>query len=145
MKTRTSTNRDPAAAAADTAANDSASDDDDSAEREAQAKAKTDNKRVLVVFGGNWCTWCHKLQMLFDRDEVIAKKLADNYELVHIDSHSNEALIKEMGVELKGVPFLAVTDGEGKILVQQETGSLEEGPRHDPGKIGAFLDQWAAS
>jgi hypothetical protein len=33
-------------------------------------------------------------------------------------------------------------EGDGKILVRQETGSLEAGPRHDPARVLAFLEQW---
>ena len=28
-------------------------------------RAKHDNKRILLMFGGDWCGWCHKLHDLF--------------------------------------------------------------------------------
>ena len=32
---------------------------------------------------------------------------------------------------------------DGKALVTQDTGKLEEGDHHDPAKVLAFLNQWA--
>ena len=39
-----------------------------------------------------------------------------------------------------GVPYLVVLDGDGKVLCNQETSSLEEGDHHDVKKVQAFLD-----
>ena len=107
----------------------------------ALARAKAENKNVLLMFGGNWCGWCHKLHELMEADAKIKSTLEGGYVRVMVDSHTNEALMKKLDIELKGVPFLAVLDPEGKVLVRQETGSLEEGPKHDPAKVLAFLEQ----
>lgn len=106
------------------------------------AQAKKDNKRVLLMFGGNWCGWCHKLHELMDADEGLKKSLAEGYVRVMVDSHTNDPLMERFDVKLEGVPFLVVLDPEGKVLVKQETGSLEEGPKHDPAKVLAFLETW---
>lgn len=108
-------------------------------------RAGEGSKRVLVIFGGNWCQWCHKLDMLFERHEGIKNLLAASFVRVNVDSNTNEELIADLGVELQGVPFLAVLEPDGKIVVKQETGSLEEGPRHDPAKVLAFLQKWKPS
>jgi hypothetical protein len=42
-----------------------------------------------------------------------------------------------------GLPVLVVLDAEGKQLVTQDTGKLEEGDHHNPRKVLAFLDEWA--
>jgi hypothetical protein len=34
-------------------------------------------------------------------------------------------------------------DSSGKALVTQDTEQLEEGDRHSPAKVLAFLDKWA--
>src|SRR5690348_7984638 len=39
------------------------------------ARAQRDNKRILVMFGGNWCGWCHKLHELFASNQEIRKTL----------------------------------------------------------------------
>ena len=37
---------------------------------------------------------------------------------------------------------LTVLDEQGAVLTNQETGSLEEGPKHDPKLVSQFLSKW---
>src|SRR5262245_55240495 len=41
----------------------------------AVAKAKSENTRVLVMFGGNWCGWCHKLHGTLKSDQGLARTM----------------------------------------------------------------------
>ena len=52
---------------------------------DALAVAKTENKRVLLQFGANWCGWCHKLHKLCETDKEIAAKLKESYVVVLVD------------------------------------------------------------
>lgn len=116
---------------------------------QALAAAKRDNTRVLVMFGGNWCGWCHKLHTLFKQDQEIGRTLLYEYQLVMIDIgkwNKHMDLAAGFGADLKaGVPFLTVLDAEGKVLANQETGSLEVGDKHDPAKVKALLEKWKAT
>lgn len=60
-------------------------------------KASRDNQRILVMFGGDWCGWCHKLHALFKTDAEIRKILSEDYQLVMVDTKAPnaEALLKE--------------------------------------------------
>jgi len=112
-------------------------------------KAKRDNQRVLVMFGGNWCPWCHKLNDVFSKNREIARTLLYEYQLVRVDigrwnKHMDIAKGYGADIESKGVPFLTVLDADGKVLANQETGALEDGDHHDPQKVAAFLDKWKA-
>ena len=113
----------------------------------AAAIAKRDNQRLLVMFGGDWCGWCHKLHDTFQQNRDISKILREDYQLVMVDTKAPnaEALLKECQGDLKqmGYPFLAVLDADGKIITRQETDALEEGDHHDPKKVRDFLSQWA--
>ncbi|MFO0956579.1 MAG: thioredoxin family protein [Isosphaeraceae bacterium] len=107
-------------------------------------KANRDNSRVLVMFGGNWCGWCHKLHGTLKSDAKLAKTMLDEYQLVMVDTAAPNA--KEVMADYKvdpraGVPYLVVLDGNGKVLCNQETSSLEEGDHHDPAKVLAFLEK----
>ncbi len=92
----------------------------------ATAQAKKDNKRVLLMFGGDWCGWCHKLHELFASNRPIRKLLYNEYSTVMIELESPNAadLLKTCkkalsDEELKkgvGFPFLAVLDSDGKVL-----------------------------
>jgi thioredoxin-related protein len=114
---------------------------------QAVAKAKRDHSRVLVMFGGNWCGWCHKLHEVFKNDREIARVLLYEYQLVMADTQApnGEELIKDLKVDTsKGVPYLVVLDEQGEVIARQETGVLEEGDHHSPEKVKNFLQSQAA-
>ena len=46
--------------------------------------ASQQHKRVLLVFGANWCYDCHVLDLAFHRPDL-ASVLQHNYEVVHVD------------------------------------------------------------
>ena len=114
----------------------------------ATAKATRENKRVLMMFGGDWCGWCHKLHGLFRTNSEIRRLLSYEYELVMVDTEAPHApeLLEECSQGQTGVgfPFLAVLDQSGKLLVGQKTDPLEEGDHHDPKKVKEFLSRWTA-
>jgi thiol-disulfide isomerase/thioredoxin len=108
-------------------------------------KAKKDHKRVLLMWGGNWCGWCFKLHDVLKTDRASAKLLGDEYELIMVDSRSNAALAKELDATIKSVPFLTVLDGDGKVVTHSPTEPLEDGDHHDPAKVREFLGAWKAA
>jgi thiol:disulfide interchange protein len=109
-------------------------------------KSRFEHTRVLVMYGGNWCSWCYMLHDLFKDNKEIAAILRNEYELVMVDVDTQHKVMDQYvkKSEQHGVPFLTVLDGDGKVLVNQETGALEEGPKHDPKKVKAFLTKWAS-
>lgn len=112
----------------------------------ASTRAERSNKRVLLMFGGDWCGWCHKLHDLFAQNAEIRRLLSYEYELVMIDTNAPHApeLLEECSKGQTGVafPFLAVMDAGGKLLVGQKTDPLEQGDHHDPKKVKEFLARW---
>ena len=114
------------------------------------AKAKADNKHVLLSLGTNWCPWCRKLHHTFQTAPAVKERIERDYVLVYVDMNMrrkparNTDIDRRYGRPLKeGIPVLLVLDADGKHLVTQETGVLEEGATHDPQKVAAFLDLWA--
>jgi uncharacterized protein YyaL (SSP411 family) len=115
-------------------------------------KARHDQTRVLVMFGGNWCGWCHKLHDLFRSDREIAALLFNEYQLVLVDTEAPGAdellarckkpLAKDGEAVPVGYPFLAVLDESGAVVKAQPTDELEEGDHHDPAKVRAFLSEF---
>ena len=108
----------------------------------AVSKAHRDHSRVMVMFGGDWCGWCHKLHQLLGSDREIAGILRGEYVLTLVDTAAPncQELMKEWKVDQsKGFPYLVVLDKDGKIVTHQETGVLEEGDHHDPAKVKNLL------
>jgi len=107
--------------------------------------ATKDHKRVILVFGGNWCYDCHVLDATF-HSKAIAPLVNANYHVVHInigDYDQNLDLADKYEVALKkGVPCLAVLDPDGKLVFSQTQGEFESTTRIGPEDVTKFLDQW---
>jgi hypothetical protein len=103
------------------------------------------NKRVLVVFGANWCYDCHVLDLAFHRPDV-AGVLQQNFEVVHVDvgeGDKNQDLMAEYQVPMKrGIPAIAVLDGKGKLLYSQKGGEFEKARALAPEDVLQFLNKW---
>jgi thioredoxin 1 len=114
--------------------------------KEAEERAAREHKRLLLVFGANWCFDCHVLDLAFQRPEL-APVLAENYELVHVDlgpdEHKNADLVHQYDVPLnKGIPALAVAESDGKLVVSQKNGEFEDARGLTPEVLLEFLTKW---
>jgi thiol:disulfide interchange protein len=113
--------------------------------REALEKATAEHKRVILVFGANWCYDCHVLDAAFHGSDL-APILAANYEVVHVDigkGDKNQDLMTKYEVPMKrGIPGLAVLDPDGKLVYSQKNGELENARGLAPKDFLAFLNKW---
>ncbi|MEZ5415293.1 MAG: thioredoxin family protein [Opitutaceae bacterium] len=119
---------------------------------EALSVAKLDHKHVLLMFGANWCIWCHRLHATLEGNPEVAAALAEDFVLVMVDVNTRHGPKRNADVNERygnpiqhGLPVLVVLDATGKQLTTQETGSLEESDGHSPAKVLAFLREWAPS
>jgi ketosteroid isomerase-like protein len=113
--------------------------------KEAEEGAAKERKRILLVFGANWCYDCHVLDLAFHRPDF-ASAMA-SYEVVHVDvgpdGQKNGDLAKEFQVPLdKGIPALAVLEGDGKLVVSQKNGEFEDARSLTPEALLEFLNKW---
>jgi thioredoxin 1 len=113
--------------------------------KEALRKAVAEHKRVIVVFGANWCYDCHVLDKAF-HSSGLAPILAANYEVVHVDigkGEKNQDLMTKYDVPMKrGIPGLAVLDADGKLVYSQKNGEFENARALSPEDFLAFLNKW---
>lgn len=112
---------------------------------EAVKTAKKQNKRILLDVGGNWCSWCHKLDTLFKTNKEIGDMLKKKYIVVKVNfSQENEnKTVLANYPKISGYPHIFVLEKDGKLLHSQDTGLLETGDHHDPAKVMEFLKKWA--
>ena len=110
---------------------------------EARASALQQNKRVLLVFGANWCMDCHVLDRAFHQPRV-APLLEDNFIVVHVDVGQydrNLALAKQYHVDPgKGVPSVAVIDGRNALLTSSS--EFEKARLLTEQDVVDFLNLW---
>lgn len=109
------------------------------------AAAARDHKRVLLDFGGNWCSDCHILDATFRYTEV-ARLLKPNFEVVHVnigEYDQNLDLAAKYEIPLKrGVPELAVLDANGNLLVSQKNADFENTSKIGLKDVEDFLERW---
>jgi len=113
--------------------------------KEAEEKAAKEHRRVLLVFGANWCFDCHVLDLAFHRPDF-ASAMA-GYEVVHVDlgddEKKNADVVKQFDVILdKGIPTLAVVEADGKVVVSQKNGEFEDARSLTPEAVLDFLNKW---
>ena len=112
---------------------------------QALKRAQPQHKRVLVVFGANWCYDCHVLDLAFHRADVEAV-LKPNYDVVHVDvgqGEKNQDIMQQYHVPMaKGIPAIAVLDSDGKLLYSQQGGEFEKARVLGPEDVIAFLNKW---
>ena len=114
--------------------------------KEAEEKAAKEHKRLLLVFGANWCFDCHVLDLAF-RGSALSPMIEANYELVHVDigpdGKKNADVAKEFDASLdKGVPVIAVAEPDGKVVVSEKNGEFEDARQLTPQFLWEFLNKW---
>jgi thiol:disulfide interchange protein len=124
--------------------------DDADAKKEIAAALKTTSltkKRVLLIFGANWCYDCHVLDQALHQGEA-AQILSDSFLLVHVDigeGEKNPELVKLYKIPLdRGVPAVAILDGDGRLLYSSGQGEFEAARRMTKKDLIAFLKHWQA-
>jgi thioredoxin 1 len=113
--------------------------------KEAEENAAAGHKRVLLVFGANWCYDCHVLDMAFHRPDFAS--VMAGYVVVHIDLGDDEKknldVVKQFDATLeKGIPTLAVAESDGKVVVSQKNGEFEDARAMTPEALLEFLNKW---
>ena len=112
---------------------------------EALKTAAGENKRVMLVFGGNWCYDCHVLDQALHEGDA-NRIMTDSFLLVHVDigeGDKNKDLLEKFKVSLdKGVPVVAILGSDGKLLYGSNDGEFEAARRMMKKDLVAFLKRW---
>jgi thioredoxin 1 len=112
---------------------------------EALHSASPAHKRVLVVFGANWCGDCHALDDAFHSAEI-SPTLNKYFVVVHVDigrGEKNADLAQKYDIPLnRGIPAIAVLDSSGKLLFSQKNGEFEAARSLTNADILVFLNKW---
>jgi thioredoxin 1 len=109
------------------------------------ARASREHKRVLLIFGANWCIDCHVLEFALHHGD--AGPIAEHgFVIVHVDigeGQLNSDLVAQYGIPTKhGVPALAVLASDGRILYSDTHREFQSASRMDPEDLITFLNKW---
>ncbi|RZU42854.1 thioredoxin family protein [Edaphobacter modestus] len=110
-------------------------------------QAKTQKKRVILDFGGDWCGDCQVLD-IYMHQSPNAELLSKHFVVVHIDigrMDRNVDVAAKYKVPIqKGVPAMAVLDANGKLLYSQENKEFENMRSMRSSDVTEFLNRWKA-
>jgi hypothetical protein len=111
----------------------------------AVATAKAEDKLVLLISGGDWCSWCHYLAAFLAREPALDAALHDVFVVQKIyvgDDNMNREFFARLP-EAAGAPHFWVLSSAGELLASQNTLPLEDGDKsYDTAKFQSFIDEW---
>ncbi len=115
---------------------------------EALKKSFAKKKRVLLVFGANWCYDCHVLDRALHEGEA-GEMVKKSFLLIHVDigeADKNLDLAKKYKIPLEmGVPAVAVLEADGKLLYSSGEGEFEAARKMMKKDLVVFLRRWKPS
>lgn len=107
--------------------------------------AQKQHKRVLLVFGANWCIDCHVLERAFHQPRI-EPLLNEYFVVVHVDVgqyDKNLTLASKYHANLKkGVPLVAVLASNGALL--HSSSDFEKAHLLTEQDVVDFLNTWRA-
>jgi protein disulfide-isomerase len=110
---------------------------------QALAAARKSGKRVLLVFGANWCPDCRVLDREFHSDSKTARLVAARYEVVKVDVGDfdrNLDFAKLYGEPIKkGIPSVVVVTPTNEVVYQTRAGELADARAMGSDGIYAFF------
>lgn len=113
--------------------------------QEALKRATAEKKRVLLVFGANWCYDCHVLERALHEGPA-GRIVSESFLLVHVDigeGEKNPELVKTYRIPVeKGVPAVAVLGSDGKLVYSSGDGEFESARTMFKKDLVAFLNRW---
>ena len=125
---------------------------DESADAQAQvsqalAKAKADNKQLMIVFGANWCGDCKMLDGEFKKPAL--KTLLDaHYVVVKVDVNrfnKNLDVVKPYGdVIKKGIPSIVVATAANQLVYATNGGELADARKMGETGVAEFFRELVA-
>lgn len=108
--------------------------------KSAIAKARSENKKVFISWGANWCPACREFSKFKEANKRVFFELRENYVAVSLNVDLNSGLMSTMNSYSETIPFVTVLDSNGvKITDKDPTEFFDEKIGFDPDVVMAFL------
>lgn len=106
--------------------------------------ANSSQRNILIEIGGNWCSWCQKLDAFLNENTDIKEKLHQNFVLLKVnvsDSNENSDFMKSLPPVL-GYPHMYVSTSTGKMLLSKDTAEFLQSGEYSRHQWLSFLEKW---
>lgn len=107
-------------------------------------RAQAENKRLLMVVGGDWCGWCQILDTFLTRDAEARASFEASFVMLKVNwspENQNAAFLSGFPPS-RGYPDFFVLDTNGAFLRQQDNDLLEHEDDYDRDRMLAFARRW---
>lgn len=107
-------------------------------------EAKNSGKKILLDVGGEWCIWCHKMDIFIKRHQKLNEIIEDKFVVVKINyskENKNEEVLSRFP-EVGGYPHIFILDENGKLIHSQNTAELEKNKAYDLDKFLEFVNKF---
>ncbi len=112
---------------------------------EAVTLAQEEEKRILLIVGGDWCITCHVLDSYIAANESVAAQLTENFVMLKInfsEENQNEAFLSDYP-EIEWYPHFYILESDGTLAESYDTRELETDGLYDDDKFISFLETWS--
>lgn len=111
-------------------------------------KAKNENKYVLLMGGGNWCSWCITFDKFCKEDPKIDSVINSAFVPYHLNfskENENKKVFAKYGYAQRfGFPVFLILNEKGERIHTQNSEYLEDGKKsYDRRKVQAFFEMWS--
>ena len=111
-------------------------------------QAKEQHKFVLIMGGGNWCSWCTEFNRFSKADKQIDSVLNSAFIWYHLNiskENENKKVFASLGYPQRfGFPVFVVLNENGERIHTQNSEYLEDGKKsYDKEKVQSFLEMWS--
>lgn len=109
--------------------------------------AEQTDRNVLIKIGGNWCTWCKKIDSFLEANPDIKTKLHSTFVLLKVnvsDSNENEAFMRGLP-PVMGYPHMYVSTNTGKVILSKDTAEFlsdDDSGQYSRQQWLSFIEQW---
>ena len=112
------------------------------------AKAKKENKFVLIQAGGNWCSWCIEFARFAKEDAKIDSVIKASFIWYHLNyskENENKVMFAKLGYPQRfGYPVFIILNQKGERIHTQSSEYLENGGKsYNQQKVQNFLEMWS--
>ena len=108
-------------------------------------QAKAEQKLVLVIAGGDWCSWCHALNRFVTANSDVDAALHDTFVVMKVyvgDENYNDFFFSQLP-QARGAPHFWIISPDRNVLASQSTRSFERGKRgYDKQEFLHFVNDW---
>lgn len=103
------------------------------------------HRRILIELGGDWCTWCHRMDDFFDANPDLKLKLHETFVMlkINVSDENNNAEFLKAFPKPQGYPHMYVSDSNGSVLWSQDTAQFVKNGNYSREIFQAFFDRWA--